>query len=124
MLNTVIKLQKDNAVKHIVILFSLFFSLNIFANNQVTCEFKHSNIADDVFVITHDKESGTHSMSEFENNLIKGFVSYLKGNVVVHIVLLETNQAFNLRGSVENGNVLSSDFTTPEFGYWISVNCR
>ena len=50
MLNTVIKLQKDNAMRHIVILISLFFSLNVFANNQVTCEFKHSNIADDVFV--------------------------------------------------------------------------
>ena len=111
-------------MRHLFILMTVLFSLNTLAKDTITCEFKNGLVADDTFVINHDKGSGSHSLSQFENNLIKGFVSYLKGNVVLHVVLQETNQAFNLRGSVENGSVLSTDFTTPDFGYWISVNCR
>lgn len=111
-------------MKTLTLCLLLFFSLNTNASDIVRCEFRNSNVSDDTFIVEHNKTVNSHEITEFENDLIKGFISYLKGYLIIHINLLEANQIFNFRSYIDEGRVFSTDLSTPELGYWILLECK
>ena len=107
----------------ILLLLSLH-SFSSFSADKIRCEFKNTNVSDDIFIVEHEKTADTHKTTEFENDLIKGFVSYLKGYLIVHINLIEADQFFNFRSYIDEGRVFSTDLSAPELSYWILLECK
>ena len=105
------------------LLFLFVFSFSVMASS-IKCEFSNTNVPGDIFTVEHEISDGSHDITYYENNLIKGFVSYVKGHLVLHINLLDSDQYFNFRSYIDDGKEFSTDLSTPQLTYWILVRCH